>query len=56
MELFTLTTLSINNCVTRLITFAFIYFQANGQAAIGQYKGGAGAAAGQSLFVASHAY
>ena len=31
--------------------------QANGQAAMGQYKGGtAGAAGGQSLFVADHKY
>ena len=35
----------------------FFYFQANSEAARGVYAGGvAGAAGGQSLFVANHSY
>ena len=39
------------------MTISFFSLQANGLAALGQYGGGVeGAATGQSLFVANHAY
>ena len=40
----------------KVFTF-LVFFQANGEAAQGKYAGGeAGAATGESLYVANHAY
>ena len=44
-------------CCLTCPSFLLCFLQANGAAAVGKYSGsGAGAAGGESLFVANHAY
>ena len=46
-----------NSTSSLFVTLSVVVFQANGEACLGKYAGGvAGAAGGQSLFVAGHAY